>query len=195
MVMYDTGGRRIPTAADHIVIERRSVDDPMMTAAELIHRRALAYERRGDARGVGQVEATGNAMSRIGALCFVRQRLAHHERAAERFKELYESLYGLGMPAVDTSRISVDNSIRAHDGGIAARLDRSAALRDAQVLLGKQGFDRVVACIVLGIPAGSDAPRMPSGKPNWRSAAKSVDRVLDALNELAGLWGYQKSAA
>jgi hypothetical protein len=185
------------TAADTIVLEQRKVDDPLMTNAELIHRRARAQNRL-----VGKVSVTGNAMTRIGALCFVRRRLGHHDRAAERFKNLYEGLYGSGLSGVDAGRVLVDSSIVAHDTGIAARIDRGAAL--GELILGRRGQppvlsaderNRIIACVVLGARCEDAADIMPSGERNRRQVARQVDDLLDALDHLADHWGYKTKAA
>lgn len=180
------GQMKAVTAADLIVLELRSVDDPMETTAQLVAKRA---KKPGDPR-VGKIDVMGNAMTRIGALCFVRRRLKHHDRAAERFKSLYEGLYGSGMPAVDAGRISVDNSITAHDGGIAGRLDRGAALGFAIDMLGKPAADLVVAVVVLGVTCSSLA-----SLPGWRAREHVVDELLAALDRLSDKWGYGRAVA
>jgi len=169
-----------------IVLEEISVDDPMMTTAQLVHERAKAGNRL-----VGRVNVTSNAMTRIGALCYVRRRLGHHEKAAERFKSLYESLYGSGMPAVDAGRIQVDTSIQAHDNGIAGRLDRGVDLDSARRALGPKAFDLLVAIVVLGAPCDHMADVLPSGEPNRRHVARCVDDLLSHLDRLADWWGYK----
>lgn len=181
---------RPTTAAARIPIERRTVDDPMMTDSELIHQRAKSGNRL-----VGKIETTGNALTRIGALCYVRRRLRHHEQAAERFKSLYESLYGSGMPAVDAGRIQVDTSIMAHDAGVASRLDRNADLGKAMTMLGKQASDRIIACVVLCVPCEEGVPLMPSGQRNQRLVGREVDALLAALDLLAAWWGFATKVA
>lgn len=177
---------KMRTAADRIVIEERVVDDPMITDAE------LAYQRRKNPdRIVGKVSVTGNAMSRIGALCFVRSREVHHELAAERFKLLYEGLYGSGMPAIDAGRIQVDHTIVASDGGMARRIDKASDIRNVFDALGPR-VDFVVATVVLGSPIVDQVDVLPSGYTNRRQARKTEAALLDALEEIARLWGIDR---
>jgi hypothetical protein len=164
-------------------IQHRLIHDPSMTDSEF-----YAQQRDNPTKpNIGKHYATENAMTRIGALCFIRRRLHHHEIAAERFKNLYEARYGVGSPALDASRVQVDTSPIAHDAGMAGKIDRTNAIREAETFLGKDTFDRLVACLVLGIPAG-DGMR-------WRQRMTSVGEVLDALDSLSTHWGYRSKAA
>jgi hypothetical protein len=161
------------------VLQNRRVQDPSLTDANYYAARAA---RPGDPH-LGKVWVQENAMERIGALCFIRRRLAHHEQAAERFKTLYEARYGSGNPAMDPSRVQVDTSPIAHDSGMAAKIDRTKDIRDAEDALGKPMFDRIVACVVLGIPAGKGH--------HWRKRAVHVGALLDALDSLSTIWGMR----
>jgi len=166
------------TAADAIVLEDRIVDDPMMSDAELAHQR-----RRHPGRVVGKIGATGNAMTRIGALCHVRNRQPHHERAAEWFKAAYEALYGSGMPAVDAGRVQVDHSISAGDGGMARRIDAAFYLREVMAELGKRKADIVISVVVLGVPVRELAD-------HWRERRVMGGDLLASLDEVARLRGW-----
>lgn len=177
------------------IIQNRRVPDPMMTDAEFLHRMAAEIERTGRAPAphIGKVWVQENAMTRIGALCFVRRRQPHHEMAAERFKTLYEARYGAGNPALDTSRVIVDTSIMAHDAGMAAKLDRTVDVERAIGHLG--GAERVISCVVLGVPCGSGAPVSKSGRRNDRQVAREVGALLADLDSLSTLWGLARQAA
>jgi hypothetical protein len=76
-----------------------------MTDSEYLHQKNLERERA-EAKGteprltIGKVWVEENAITRIGALVFIRRREAHHELAAERFKGLYEARYGAGKRAI-----------------------------------------------------------------------------------------------
>lgn len=174
------------------VTEKRMVPDPSMTDAEYWHQfrqeteRAERKGRKAD-HEIGKVEVDENAITRIGALVFIRRRLDHHERAAERFKSSYEALYGAGNPALDPSRVQVDTSPIAHDAGMAARVDRGRELRAVHDHLGKPAFDRLVALLVLCVPAGEGL--------HWRPRSEAVTQVLADLNELAMQWGLAPIAA
>lgn len=161
----------------------RRVPDPMLTDAEYYYKRS----KRPDDRHLGKVWVTENAMERIGALCFIRRKEAHHEMAAERFKSLYEARYGAGNGSMDPGRVQVDTSPIAHDSGMAAKIDRTNDLRDAETQLGKPAFDRLVALLVLCIPAGEGL----SSRPRQRA----VDAVLVDLDNLATVWRLMKRAA
>lgn len=128
-----------------------------------------------------------NGMTRIGALCFVRKREPHQERAAEEFKSLYEARYGGMGSAIDASHAKVDTSPIAHDSGMAAKIDRTWKIKDAEDRLGKPAFNRLVSVLVLCIPAGEGL--------SWRPRKASVDALLGDLESLSTLWGYQKRAA
>lgn len=163
-----------------------------MTDAEFLHRMAEEMARTGRAPKphIGKVWVTENAMTRIGALCFIRKREPHHEMAAERFKTLYEARYGAGNPALDTSRVIVDTSIMAHDAGMAAKLDRTADIERAIAHLG--GAERVISCVVLGVPCADRVDRQPSGQPSKRQLSVAVDALLSDLDSLSTLWGLAR---
>lgn len=163
--------------------QNRLVPDPSMTDSEFYAQRAANPTKP----QLGKVWVEENAMTRIGALVFIRRRLRHHEEAAERFKNLYEARYGSGNPAMDPSRVQVDTSPIAHDSGMAGKIDRTWQIKDAEDKLGKSSFDRLVACIVLCIPAGEGL----SSRPRQRN----VDQLLDDLDSLSTLWGYRSRAA
>lgn len=178
------------------------VPDPSMSDSEFLHQKRREQDRS-ERLGVkprldiGKVLAQENAMSRIGALCFIRppKRQDHHERAAEQFKTLYEARYGLAGGSMDPSRIQVDTSPIAHDSGMAAKIDRTWKLRQAETDLGKPTFDRLIALCVLCIPCGEGAPTMPSGRPNDRWVRQSVETALDDLDRLSAIWGFKAKAA
>lgn len=167
----------------------REIDNPYLTDG--------LYYGDDDARrqARAKITVTENALSRIGALCFIRRREKHHEHAAELFKSLYEARYGCGTPAMDASREPVDRSIVAHDSGMAAKIDRTWKLEQAERELGKPTFNRLVALLVLCIPAGEGAPTMPSGHKNRRWVQQSITNALDDLDRLCELWRLQSRAA
>ena len=168
-----------------IITRSRLVPDPSMSDAEYIHQRRKEGDRA-QATGtkpnldIGKVWASENIITRLGALAHIRRRQHHHERAAERFKSLYEARYGCGNPGIDPSRIMVDSSPIAHDSGMAAKIDRTRELDDALTALGKPAFDRLVTLLVLCIPAGEDL--------HWRRRMVTIDVVLDDLDALAVAW-------
>lgn len=165
-------------------IQTREVDNPSLTDG-------LAYSEQRNAHL--KVTVTENAMTRIGALCFVRRRQPHHEMAAERFKSLYEARYGVGNPALDASRVIVDTSPVAHDSGMAAKLDRTADVERAIDYL--NGAERVISCVVLGVPCGDSAPVSKSGRKNDRYVAREVEALLSDLDSLSTLWGLARRVA
>lgn len=175
-----------------IQVRSRLVPDPLMTDAEYLYQKNRERDRaeregREPRLSIGKVWVKENALSRIGALCFIRKREAHHEAVAERFKSLYEARYGAGNPVMDPGRVQVDTSPIAHDSGMAAKIDRTADLKRAEDALGKAAFDRLVALLVLEIPAGEGM--------HWRKRSLSVDEVLSDIDQLAAIWGYAKRAA
>lgn len=162
-----------------------------MTDSEFYHQQAQEREDaerlgRDPRLTIGKVWVQENAMERIGALCFIRRREAHHEMAAERFKALYEARYGIGNPALDASRVVVDTSPIAHDSGMAAKIDNTWRLKQAEDY-DKPMFNRLVALLVLCEPAGDGL----SSRPRQRN----VDLVLNDLDRLSTLWGLVKRAA
>lgn len=166
----------------------REVDNPSLT-------NGLAYSEQRNAHLRVTVEE--NAMTRMGALCFIRppRRQPHHERAAEEFKSLYEARYGGAAPAMDPGRVQVDTSPIAHDSGMAGKIDRTVKLEGVIKTLPKPSLDRLVACIILGIKCEEQVPTMPSGQPNQRHVARCVEDTLEALDRLATMWGYRTRAA
>lgn len=172
------------TAAETLTLEERVVENPSYTDGLYYADAATVRDQR------LRHTVTGNAMTRIGALCFIRARQPHHEQAAARFKSLYESLLGSGAPAVDPERQPVDTSPTAHDNGMAARVDGYAELRSVETSIGKVAFSRIVASIVLGAKCEDLADAMPGGKPNWRQVSALTDKLLAALDKVAAHWGY-----
>lgn len=170
-----------------MIITTRLVQDPAVSDAEFWHQKKAHPTKP----NIGKVLVLENASTRIGGLALIRRRLHHHERAAEWFKSAYEGLYGGGSPAVDMSRVRVDTTIMAHDNGAVARLDRGRGLRDTIADLGKARTDRIVACVVLGIPCSSSAGLGPSGRPSGRAIEAEVGALLAALDHLAELRGWK----
>lgn len=171
----------------------RLIPDPSMTDSEYIHQHNLERERAQKAGvkpnlDVGKVWAEERSITRLGALCYIRppRRQPHHEAAAERFKSMYEARYGIGNPAIDAGRPIVDNSPIAHDSGMAAKIDRTWRLKQAEDH-DKAMFDRLVALLVLEVPAGDGQ--------HWRHRSASVDQVLADLDCLAAIWGFGRRAA
>lgn len=183
------------------LIANRLVPDPSMTDSEFLHQQAQERERANSINtkpnlDVGKVWVRENAVTRLGGLALVRRALDHHKRAAEWFKTAYEGLYGGGMsPALDMSKVRVDTSIMAHDNGEVARVDRGRALYDVMEAIGAEARDRIVACVVLGIPCEDYAGVTPSGQPNKRHVAKAVDALLAALDHVAELRGFKMRGA
>lgn len=175
------------------VLIEREVDNPLLTDA-------LFYDGKGYAK-VGVIE---NAVTRLGALAFIPKpdkkkphpqpgcRYPHHEATAEDFKRSYEALYGRGAPAVDPSNEPVDTSLRIHDFGLAARIDRGDRLNAAINRLGKTSADMLIDMLVLGTPSSAYAAIMPSGEPNQRQVRSLNERRLAIIDTLAIMWGYSE---
>ena len=166
-----------------IVLHNRLVQDPSMSDAEFLYQKTKHPNRP----NVGKVYVQENAIDRIGALCFVRRRLQHHEMAAERFKTLYEARYSAGTRSVDPGRVQVDTSPIAHDSGMAAKLDKTRALRAVKDHLGDTMYHELVRVVVLGSPVG--------GGLTSRPAQRAADDLLAILDILAELWGFKARAA
>jgi hypothetical protein len=164
----------------------REVDNPLLTDG-------LAYSGQRNAHLRVSVEE--NAMTRIGALCFIRKREDHHERAAAEFKSLYEARYGGQGGAMDPSRVQVDTSPIAHDAGMAGKIDRTIKLEVALKAMDKLTKDRLVACLILGVSCEDQSATLPSGRANRRHSSRCVEETLAALDWLATQWGYRTRAA
>jgi hypothetical protein len=165
----------------------REVENPSLTNGLLYSEQKNAHMR---------VTVEENAMTRIGALCFVRppKRQPHHEKAAERFKTAYEAMFGSGTPALDNSRPVVDTSPQAHDSGMAAKIDRGYDIRrllwglnGSPPILSQKDTDRLVAALVLCIPCGEGL--------SWRPRQRAVDELLEALDSLSIHWQLKSRAA
>lgn len=197
-----TGATGTPERQTSILkaVASRKVDNPDLTPGE--HQAqwereveaARRQSRQPDFDAV-KIWASENILNRIGALAFVRKRQHHHELAAERLKALYEARYGMVGGAIDPSIEPVDTSSRAHDAGMAARIDRTIAIEDAETRMGPEPFRRLVAHIVLAVPCEQFADTMPGGKPNYRQVQKRVDLLLADLDALASIWGVLPRAA
>lgn len=170
----------------------RMVQDPSMTDAEFYHQQQREMRNAGRVYrkpnfNVGKVEVAENLSTRIGGLAFVKRRLDHHERAAERFKNSYEAAYGSANPAAVLGKVQVDNSLVAGDNGIASLIDRNRDLKDAIDALGSSA-NIVIGVIVLGASVADVAPRA-----HWRSQRDTTSELLMALDSLAVRWGYLHS--
>lgn len=170
------------------IIENRLMDNPMATDG-------LVADRPQTAKAWVEI----NMLALIGGLAYIRKyhpeknrggRRPHHDKAAAEFKARYEAIYGMGNPAIDPSVEPVDTSLRAHDAGMAFRIDRGRKLAAAMDHLGNDARDRLIAVVVLGIPAGDDAALLPSGKKNWRHQGAAVRQIIADLDKLAVHWGY-----
>lgn len=176
------------------IIQNRVVDNPMLTdglkyappAATKPRKGSVVFTTERPKQQLTRITVEENAMTRIGALCFIRRRQAHHEAAAERFKSMYEAFYGIGNPAMDPSRVQVDTSPIAHDSGMAGRIDNARKLNDLERSHGHL-FNRLVALLVLCVPAGEGQTSRPR--------QRSVDQALADLDHLAELWGAKQRAA
>ncbi|WP_143009308.1 hypothetical protein [Pelagibacterium luteolum] len=151
-----------------------------MTDSEYYHQRA---NKPGP--NVGKVMVEENLTTRIGGLARIRDRLGHHERAAEDFKNGYEQMYGNGAPAADAGRTQVDTSPIAHDSGMAAKMDRGVKISRAIEGLGKDRANLVIAVIVLCIPIKEIART-----PHSRDCKSTTAELMQALDILAQRWGY-----
>lgn len=178
-------GRPVPTTIGRHIVGR-DVDNPMLTDG-------LAYSEQRNAHLKVKVEE--NAATRLGGLALIRRKLNHHEKAAEWFKNAYEALYGGLAPAIDMAKVRVDTSIMAHDNGAVARLDKGKTLQTIMDELGKPASDRVIACVVLGIPCADSAIPGLSGKPSGHAVQREVDLLLEALDLVAELRGYKTREA
>lgn len=181
-------------------IQTRLVPDPSMTDAEFLFQKARELDRANAARSkpnlnLGKVRADENAMTRIGALVFIRKREDYHERAAEEFKSLYEARYGGQGGVMDPGRVQVDTSPIAHDSGMAAKIDRTVKLEMAIKAMDKHSLNRLVACLILGVSCEDQSDTLPSGRANQRQSGKCVEETLAALDHLATMWGYRTRAA
>lgn len=169
------------------MIETFEVDNPMLTAGLAEYQEATrgSVDRK--------VRAPANAMERIGALCFIRRRPRgketgnwrdpHHERAAARFKGLYEACYGSGSGAVDPSREPVDHSRGDSDSSTVALMDMLGELREIEADVTRDTFDRLVALLVLGVPAGEGL--------HWRARKEAIAQAIADLDQLAEVFGLK----
>ena len=184
----NTGATGVPESITPLPYKRidREVANPMLTDG-------LAYSGQRNAHMRVTVEE--NAMTRIGALVFIRKREDYHERAAEEFKSLYEARYGGQGGAMDPGRVQVDTSPIAHDSGMAAKIDRTVKLEMAIKAMDKPALNRLIACLILGVSCEDQVPTLPSGRANQRQSGKCVEETLAALDHLATMWGYRTRAA
>lgn len=162
-------------------VQQREVDNPLITDG-------LAYSGQRNAHL--RVMVDENAITRIGALVFIRRRQKHHEEAAEDFKARYEALFGSGVPALDNSRPVVDRSPIAHDSGMAAKIDRGHKVLEVMKMLGKANTNVLVDMLILETPCSEYADMMPSGQRNQRQIRAMEDERLAVLDALSELWGY-----
>lgn len=170
------------------ILDIQTIDDPSVSDAN--YREWLASKN--EARVKTRVAV--NLSETIGGLARVRKRQPQHDRAAKNlrdphhdeaarlFKSRYEALYGGMAPAVDPSVTPVDTSKRAHDAGMAGRVDAGTSIREAIHHLGKADADLIIAVVVLGCSTRDMGFR-------GRAASAVMTRLLLALDRLAGHWG------
>lgn len=181
---------RMDQARKRPATSKRMVQDPSMSDAEYYHQQSAEFQRarnrnRAANTDVGKVPVDERLSTRIGGLAYIRRREEHHEKAAERFINEYESAYGSQAGALDPGRVQVDTSPVAHDSGMGARVDRNRALGDTLREMEPQDRDILIAVLVLGEPI-----RNVSVTPHWRHQGDSVKRLLATLDALAIQWGY-----
>lgn len=167
---------KVMRALDTLVI-----DDPSVSDAN--YREWLASAKSGRTK----IRVNADLYAQIGALACIKARQRHHVAAARRFRTEYEAAYGAGMaPAVDPSVTPVDTSPRAHDAGMAARVDRATSIREAIEHLGRDDADLIIAVVVLGLS-------MRDMGHVGKAGAHKVPELLDALDRLAEFWRHDMS--
>lgn len=171
-------------------LSMRMVPNPAATDAITI----AAIEKAQGKPNAGKVAVLERLPTRIGGLYRVKIRQAHHERAAETFKNLYEAAYSNGLEANDNSKVQVDTSITAHDSGMAAIVDKARKLHDARIRLGDVRFYTMVSFIVNHVPFGDTVDRnLPDRARRLAVTALIIDALAD-LDKLCELWGISTRA-
>lgn len=162
------------------VLKHMLMDNPYETDAN------LAVKRRANPGNpnVGKEWTQVNLTTRIGGLARIKNRLNHHERAAEIFKNMYEARFG-GQTCIDHAKQRVDITIMAHDAGMANRVDNAKEVYSILQAIGKRETDLLVGVIILGAPV-SDFAEEPG---HHRQRSKVTGELLDVLDRLAHRWG------
>lgn len=105
--------------------------------------------------------------------------------AAERLRQAHEAVEACGLRAVDHGRVMVDGG--RHGSSVSERALRAAGiLREAQALLGWQGYRLVVAVAVEGLTGSLIAEQSTTAID--RKVAQGM--VRGSLDQLAVMWGY-----
>lgn len=166
------------------IIERRRVQDPMMSRAELLHQ----IEQFPDARWVGYTRADVNLSELIGGLSRIRRRTEAQTQGAAAFRNAAEQAQIGGAKAIDYGAVKVDSSGPTGDS-VTEKSERARKqYQDAIERLGDvapiaeriivQGFTVSEAAQWLGLGSGGAARQ------------KLTSAVLAAADELAEQFGY-----
>jgi len=117
---------------------------------------------------------------------FQRQEIdAAQLKAGERLRAAHETLASRGLRAIDLRAERVDGG-RLDDGVPEAVMQAGRRIREAQSLLGWQGY-RIVIAIVCGGLHGSAIARNSSARVDRKMVQH---QVRTALEQLAVLWGF-----
>jgi len=179
-------GRRKPVVARtrEPVVEKRRVQDPSMSRAELLHQ----LERFPDARWVGFIRADTNMSELIGGMSRIRKRTETQTQAAAEFKNLSErAMLGAGG-AIDYAAPRVDTSPGAGNVVADTGEDARRRLRNARFRLGT--LTSIADRVIVGGETVSEVAEA-FGKGKGGAARDRVTRmVLEAADLPAIEFGF-----
>jgi hypothetical protein len=174
------------------IIEKRYVQDPMMTRAELLHQLDMAPNQR----WVGHIKAEANMSILIGGLARVRRRTEAQTRGAGWFRDIAERAQLGGARAIDYTAARVDTSGPTETGVADAGADARAEYKRAREELGLGTLRLAVAerVVVEGETIAHVAEAMGFGK-GGAAREKLTSVALDAADILALISGNASKPA
>ncbi len=178
------------------IIAQRQVDDPMLTPAELEHRRMLRLRRleRGwvpprDDVPPGKILADVKLTTLVGGLARIKDRTDAQVLAAARYRGLYDRIQIGGAKAIDYTAVRVDTSAGPVDLVLSMGDEARREYRLAVQALGL-GRSLLVERVVCHDASMRELARAIDGDDGGAAQARARRAVLDAVDELVEHFGY-----
>lgn len=180
---------------EDIIVERQ-VDDPMLTPAELEHRRAMRMRKleRGWVPGrddppPGKILAQVKLTTLVGGLARIKGRTDAQVMAAARYRGLWDRIQIGPARAIDYAKVRVDTSAGPVDLVLSMGDEARQEYRRAVQRLGPLGSKLVedVVCLDRSL---RDIARCMEGGDGGQARLRVERAVLAQIDVLVDLFGY-----
>lgn len=179
------------------IIVQRQVDDPMITPAELEHRRRLRLRRlergwvpgKDDPPPPGKIIADVKLTTLVGGLARIKDRSDAQVLAAARYRGLWDRIQIGGARAIDYTAVRVDTSAGPVDLVLSMGDEARQEYRSAVRRLGLVG-SKLVEDVVCHDRSLRDLARRVEGGDGGAAQERVKRAVLVQIDELVELFGY-----